>query len=75
MLSLSAENLANFIGTYGLESEKIIVTDVLDRLVVNTQMWFLDTCPDQQLCRELIISGSYGRTGNAVRYRNFDMLI
>lgn len=56
MLSLSAENLANFIGTYGLESEKIIVTDVLDRLVVNTQMWFLDTCPDQQLCRELIIS-------------------
>ena len=31
MLSLSAENLANFIGTYGLESEKIIVTDVLDQ--------------------------------------------
>lgn len=56
MLSLSSENLANFIGTYGLESEKIIVTDMFDRLVVNTQMWFLDTCPDQQFCRELIAS-------------------
>ncbi len=54
MLSLSAGNLADFIGTYGLEAEQIIITDVLDRLVVNTQMWFLDTCPDQQLCRELI---------------------
>lgn len=54
MLSLSAGNLADFIGTYGLEAEQIIITDVVDRLVVNTQMWFLDTCPDQQLCRELI---------------------
>ena len=56
MLSLSSENLANCIGTYGLESEKIIVTDMFDRLVVNTQMWFLDTCPDQRFCRELIAS-------------------
>ncbi len=56
MLSLSSENLANFIGTYGFESEKIIVTDMFDRLVINTQMWFLDTCPDQQFCWELIDS-------------------
>lgn len=56
MISLSAGNLADFIGTYGLEADKIVITDVLDRLVVNTQMWFLDTCPDQQLCRELLAS-------------------
>ena len=56
MLALSSENLANFIGTYGLEAEKITVTDTFDRLVVNTQMCFLDTCPDQQFCRKLIAS-------------------
>lgn len=56
MISLSPENLANFIGTYGLEAEKIVVIDPFDRLIVNTQMWFLDSCPDRQLCRELIAS-------------------
>lgn len=54
MLSLLPENLADFIGTHGLEAEKIIVTDIMDRLVVDTQMWFLDNCPDQKLCRDLI---------------------
>lgn len=54
MLSLLPENLADFIGTHGLEAEKIIVTDIVDRLVVDTRMWFLDTCPNQRLCRDLI---------------------
>ena len=63
MLALSSENLANFIGTYGMEAEKIIVTDLFDRLVVNTQMCFLDTCPDQQLCRKLIASLAPIQTG------------
>ena len=36
------------------DGEKIIITDVVDRLVVNTSMVFLDTCPDQKLCRKII---------------------
>ena len=54
LISLSPENMANFIGKQGYEAEKIIITDVLDRLVVNTSMVFLDTCPDQELCRKII---------------------
>lgn len=37
-----------------MEAEKIIVTDVLDRLVVDTRMWFLDNCLNQKLCMNLI---------------------
>ena len=44
LISLSPENMANFIGKQGYNAEKIIITDVLDRLVVNTSMVFLDTC-------------------------------
>ncbi len=32
------ENLANFIGARGYDAKKIVITDVLDRLIVNTCM-------------------------------------
>ena len=54
LISLAPENMANFIGKKGYDAEKIVITDVLDRLVVNTSMVFLDTCPDQKLCRKII---------------------
>ena len=36
MLALTPENLANFIGARGYDAKKIVITDVLDRLIVNT---------------------------------------
>ncbi|MCI9142044.1 MAG: hypothetical protein HFH87_05390, partial [Lachnospiraceae bacterium] len=33
LVALTAENLANLIGGKGIDAQKIIVTDVLDRLV------------------------------------------
>lgn len=54
LISLSPENIANFIGNHGFDAEKIIITDVADRLVVNTSMVFLHTCPNQELCQEII---------------------
>ena len=54
MVALTAENLANLIGGKGNDAQKIIVTDVLDRLVVSTRLGRLDTCPDQRLCGEII---------------------
>lgn len=54
MVALTAENLANLIGGKGTDARQIIVTDVMDRLVVNTRQGILDTCPDQRLCGELI---------------------
>ena len=38
MLALTPENLANFIGARGYDAKKIVITDVLDRLIVNTCM-------------------------------------
>ena len=54
MLALTPENLANFIGARGYDAKKIVITDVLDRLIVNTCMGMLDVCPDQKLCGELL---------------------
>lgn len=54
LVALTAENLANLIGGKGIDAQKIIVTDVLDRLVVNSRLGMLDSCPDQELCKEII---------------------
>ena len=54
MLALPPENLANFIGARGYDAKKIVITDVLDRLIVNTCMGMLDVCPDQKLCGRII---------------------
>lgn len=54
MVALTAENLANLIGGKGTDARQIIVTDVMDRLVVNSRLGILDTCPDQRLCGEII---------------------
>ena len=54
MLALTPENLANFIGARGYDAKKIVITDVLDRLIVYTCMGMLDVCPDQKLCGRII---------------------
>ena len=46
------ENIANFIGRWP-GAAKIIVTDTLDRLIVNTIGNFIDMCPDQDLLQEI----------------------
>lgn len=55
MVALTAENLANLIGEKGIDARQIIVTDVMDRLVVNTRLRMLDTCSYQRLCGEIIL--------------------
>ena len=47
-------NIANFIGQHQYDAEKIILTDVADRLILNTFGGFINTCPDQELCRQII---------------------
>ena len=54
ILSTTPENMANFIGSHFCDAEKIVVTDILDRLIVDTCGGFLNTCPDQGLCHEII---------------------
>lgn len=53
-LSTTPENLANFLGSHYLDAERMVVTDIVDRLILDTVGGYIDKCPDQKLCREII---------------------
>ena len=54
MLTTTPENLANFIGAQGHAAQQIMITDMLDRPIVDTRLGIVNDCPDQNLCRELV---------------------
>lgn len=53
-ISTTPENLANFLGSHYLDAKKMIITDIVDRMILNTVGGFIDNCPDQRHCREII---------------------
>ena len=53
-ISTTPENLANSLGSHYLDAEKMIITDIVDRLILNTIGGFINNCPNQRLCREII---------------------
>ena len=53
LFEMTPENIANFIGSHQWDTEKIILTDMLDRLLLETTGGFIFDCPDQNLCREI----------------------
>ena len=53
LIALTAENLANLIGGKGGKARQISVTDVLDRLMVDSRMETLGSCLAQRLCRKI----------------------
>lgn len=54
LFEMTPENIANFIGFHQWDTEKMILTDMLDRLLLETTGGFIFDCPDQNLCREII---------------------
>lgn len=46
------ENIAHFLGSRP-DAGRIIITDALDRLILDTVGNLIDTCPDQELLREV----------------------
>lgn len=54
MISTTPENIANYIGSHMYDAQKIIITDMCDRLVLDTCGCFIDSCPNQKLCRDII---------------------
>lgn len=52
LIATTPENMANFIGSRFLGTQKIVITDILDRLILDTCGGFIDTCPDRKLCME-----------------------
>lgn len=53
-ISTTPENIANFLGSHFYDAEKMIITDMVDRLILDTYGGFINTCPDQKLCAEII---------------------
>lgn len=56
LISTTPKNLANFVGSHFVDAEQMIVTDMLDRLILDTTGGFLNRCPDQNLCCEILKS-------------------
>lgn len=53
-ISTTPENMANFLGSHLYDAEKMIITDMVDRLILDICGGFINTCPDQKLCAEII---------------------
>ena len=53
-ISTTPENLANFLGSHYLDAEKMVITDIVDRLILDTIGGYINNCPNQELCREII---------------------
>lgn len=53
-ISTTPENIANYLGSHLYDAKKIIITDICDRLILDTYGGFINHCPDQHLCREII---------------------
>lgn len=54
LIATTPENMANFIGSHIYDAQKMVITDMLDRLIVESCGGFLDKCPDQKLCGEIV---------------------
>lgn len=54
VFEMRPDNIANFLGTHQMDAEKIILTDLADRLILDTIGGFIDRCPNQKLCRQII---------------------
>ena len=55
-ISTTAENIANYIGSHMFEAEKIVITDMCDRLILDTCGYFINSCPNQEFCKVLSVS-------------------
>lgn len=53
LIATTPENMANFIGSRFPDVQKMVITDIVDRLILDTCGGFIDTCPDQKLCMEI----------------------
>lgn len=54
LISTTPENLANFLGKHFMDAEKMVVTDMCDRLILDTFGGFINNCSDQKLCEEIV---------------------
>ena len=54
VFSMTPENIANFLGSHFLEARKMILTDLADRLILDTYGGFVDHCQDKELLVKIL---------------------
>ncbi|WIV13615.1 resolvase [Proteiniborus sp. MB09-C3] len=55
MFNMTPENIANFIGKHAYTADKVVLTDMCDRLIVESIYGgFIMNCPNQEFCRNII---------------------
>lgn len=54
VFEMTPVHIANFLGAHQADAEKIILTDLADRLILDTIGGFIDRCPNQELCRQIV---------------------
>lgn len=54
VFDMTPENIANFLGSHQFDAEKMILTDMMDRLILDTAGGFINNCPDQERCRNIV---------------------
>lgn len=56
LIATTPENLANFVGSHFKDTQQMIITDMMDRLILDTTGGFLNQCPNQDFRQELLQS-------------------
>lgn len=54
IFSMSPENIASFLGSHQFDCFKMILTDLFDRLILDTIYGFIDHCPDRNLFQQIL---------------------
>ena len=66
VFDMTPENIANFIGSHLYDTQKIILTDMRDCLILNTKGGFIDSCPNQELCKQVVAALAPIQMGDSV---------
>lgn len=56
LVATTPENLANFVGSHFKDVQQMIITDMMDRLILDTTGGFLNQWPNQDFRQELLQS-------------------
>ncbi len=50
---MTPENIGNFLGKHQFDADKMIFTNMVDSLILDTFGGFINSCPDQELCAKI----------------------
>lgn len=54
VFDMTPENITNFIGSHLHASQKMVLTDMFDRLILETSGENISSCPNQELCNKIL---------------------